>query len=230
MEEEKQELTDAFADLPDATSAEAEEAKEEVKEEVKEEAKTQPEVDQKDQKYQRILADKDRAIKEERRKARDAAGEIEKLRNELKASKVKPEEVKEEADEAKSELDPEKLANDVVERIAQKTYSEQLTGVIKAVPGITKGEARELQEAVSKLPRSGNVERDVKAARAWLKSSSGNEEVSVPQSPMSMGMGAFRTEPKAQGDVSELQKQFGKKYGQLTDDDYKKFNGLNPQL
>lgn len=224
---------DEFEDLPDGEGEDGDKSGEGDGEEDKkpgdkpgDKKPDAPTVDEKDNKFGQLLADKDRALKEERKRARGLERELE----EAKKAAIKPKEEDLEEKPVAPSIDPKKMADDVLAEVTIRQYNERVTSEIKAVPGMTKAEAREIKETLDKLPKTGDPKRDVYAARAWIHVQEGNDGMSTPQMPMGMGAGASRSEQTSTKDFTPSQKEIGRRFGGLEDEDYKKFGAGTPRL
>lgn len=226
MGENNEPKKDDFDDLPETPGAEpTEETPEDPKEPEtpageepeppKEEPKPAPLSSADKTKLEKALADKDRAVKEERKRNKELQEENERLKQ---AGNPTP-------------VDPAKLADEVESRLSAKRFHEAVGNEIRSIPGMTRQEAKEIVDTVGRLPKTENPRLAVEFARDWLKKNRDSGRSFVPQAPMSPGSGAFlpNQHQGGQGDGKEITdsaKAFGKQHGNLTDKDYDRHSKL----
>lgn len=201
----EEELKGAFSDLPDGSETIAPPAPPQV--ESKEE-RPEPQED-----MTKLLAEKERMAQEEREKRK---AEVKK-RKELEAE---IERLKQGGGEDESLPDKKTLQETVKQTIHEETYSKEIAGHIRAIPGITRPLAEELDRTIKGLPKSEDPEADVRAAMAYLNAKKAPGSFTMPV--VNAGFGGFNTSKPS---VSPSAVRLGQeKYG-LKADDFSKFGG-----
>lgn len=156
-----------------------------------------------------IIKSKDKAIREERKRRKDAETEL----NELKAKNT--------------EIDKEEIVRKVKDDIILDNYTDAVKKKIKDIPGVTKSTARKIYETVESLPRNTDPEVSVDLAISFIKEQKRLEGGYQPDFvPNSQGVFLNDDQEKKPEKVSASQKDLGKQHGKLEDEDFEKYNKL----
>lgn len=164
----------------------------------------------------RFLAEKDRALKEERKRRKEAEAELDKLRQ---ASAQPP-------------VDPAKIAEQVKADIQLENYTRTVNEHVGRLTNLTEDEVKQLREQISLLPKSGNPVLDVDFALERMRRLAMAESQSSPLPPISVGTGGTNFSPitSKNTNITPLAKEYGQDIGKragvsLDDKDYERFTG-----
>ena len=196
----EEEIKGAFDGLPDGPPIDLPPESKEEKAEVREESKDET---------NKLLAEKDAVARHERERRKEEV----KKRKELEAELAQLKEAKIEEEEEK----PIPQADVVREVIREENYKQEVVKGIRAVPGITRPMAEELQKLVEQLPKSGDPEADVKGALAYFGAMR-NQPVTPS---VNVGFGSV----VSKASLPESAIKLGMERYNLTPDDFKKHGG-----
>lgn len=166
----------------------------------------------------KLLVEKERMAQEEREKRKAEVKKRKELEAEIERLKQKPPEEEEDEEEEKPPVDKRSIQETVKQTIHEESYNKEINQHIRAVPGITRPLAEELDRTVKLLPKSNDPEADVRAAMAYLNAR--NATMFNPP-VVNAGFGGFST---TKTPVSPTAVKLGEVYG-LKADDFNKYSG-----
>lgn len=165
----------------------------------------------------KLLVEKERMAQEEREKRKAEVKKRKELEAEIERLKQKPPE-EEEDEEEKPSIDARSIQETVKQTIHEESYNKDINTHIRAIPGITRPLAEELDKTVRLLPKSNDPEADVRAAMAYLNARN-SSTFSAPV--VNAGFGGFNT---TKAPISQSAVKLGEAYG-LKAEDFNKYSG-----